>query len=66
MAEAAFQLSLPREDIVTLIRTGDLTAVKVHDQVLVVYDSLTAFTRRAKRSRVFEVPESAPQSGGMS
>lgn len=56
LAEAGFQLSLPEKDIFALIRDGDLVAVKVRGQVLVVYDSLTAFTRRAKRnSGVLEV-----------
>jgi excisionase family DNA binding protein len=56
IAEASFQLSLPNEEIVALIRDGELLAVKVRDQVLVVYDSLTAFTRRARRnSAVVEV-----------
>jgi excisionase family DNA binding protein len=50
--EAAFQLSLPKEEITALIREGDLTAVKVRDQVLVIYDSLVALTRRAKRNSV--------------
>jgi excisionase family DNA binding protein len=48
--EASFQLSLPNEEIAALIREGDLVAVKVRGQVLVVYDSLIAFTRRAKRN----------------
>lgn len=50
VAEASFQLSLPKEEIAVLIRDGELVAVKVRDQVLVLYDSLTAFTRRAKRN----------------
>ena len=48
--EASFQLSLPKEEIAVLIRDGELVAVKVRDQVLVLYDSLAAFTRRAKRN----------------
>jgi hypothetical protein len=52
IAEAEFQLSLPEKDIIALIRNGDLIAVKVRGQVLVVYESLTAFTRRAKRNIV--------------
>jgi hypothetical protein len=56
LAEAGFQLSLPEKDIIALARNGDLVAVKVREQVLVVYESLTAFTRRAKRnSTVVEV-----------
>lgn len=56
LAEAGFQLSLPEEDIIALIRKGDLIAVKVRGQILIIYDSLTAFTRRAKRnSAVVEV-----------
>ncbi len=48
--EASFQLSLPKEEIAALIHDGELAAVNVRDQVLVVYDSLTAFTRRARRN----------------
>jgi len=56
LVEAGFQLSLPEEDIIALVRDGDLIAVKVRDQVLVAYDSLVAFTRRAKRQNtVFDV-----------
>lgn len=54
IAEASFQLSLPKEEIALLIREGELIAVKVRDQVLVIYDSLTAFTRRAKRNSAVE------------
>ena len=50
VADASFQLSLPKEEIAVLIRDGELVAVMVRDQVLVVYDSLTAFTRRARRN----------------
>jgi excisionase family DNA binding protein len=50
IAEASFQLSLSKEEIRVLIRDGELVAVKVRDQVLVVYDSLKAFTRRARLS----------------
>jgi hypothetical protein len=49
IAEAGFQLSLPEQEIADLIREGELVVVKVKDQVLVVFDSLTAFTRRARR-----------------
>ena len=56
IAEASFQLSLPKEEITALMRDGELVAVKVREQVLVVYDSLTAFTRRVQRnSTVVEV-----------
>jgi hypothetical protein len=59
LAEAGFQLSLPEKDIVALVRDGDLIAVKVRGQILIVYESLTAFARRAKRnSTVLEVAES--------
>jgi len=50
IAEAGFQLSLPNNEIAALIRDGELVAVKVRGQVLVVYDSLAAFTRRARRN----------------
>jgi excisionase family DNA binding protein len=50
IAEASFQLSLSNEEIAALIRDGELVAVKVRGQVLVVYDSLTAFMRRARRN----------------
>lgn len=60
VAEASFQLSLPKEQIVVLIRDGELVAVKVRDEVLVVYDSLRAFTRRARRnSTLLEVAQEA-------
>jgi excisionase family DNA binding protein len=49
LAEAAYQLSLPAEDVAALVRDGELVAVKVRGQVLVLYDSLTAFTRRVRR-----------------
>jgi hypothetical protein len=52
IAEAGFQLSLPQEEIIALIRDDELVAVKVRGQVLVAYDSLVAFTRRAKRNGV--------------
>jgi hypothetical protein len=52
VAEASFQLSLAKEEIAALIRDGELVAVKVKGQVLVLYDSLTAFTRRARRNSV--------------
>jgi hypothetical protein len=55
IAEASFQLSLPNEDIAALIQGGELVAVKVRAQVLVSYDSLTAFTRRAKRNSAVAV-----------
>jgi hypothetical protein len=56
IAEAEFQLSLPEKDIIALIRDGDLIAVKVRGQVLIVYESLTAFTRRAGRNSAGDVP----------
>jgi hypothetical protein len=52
LAEVQYQLSLPPEDVAGLIREGELVAVKVRGQVLVVYDSLTAFTRRIRRQGV--------------
>jgi hypothetical protein len=57
IAETSFQLSLPNEDVAALIRDGDLVAVNVRGQVLVVYDSLIAFTRRAKRNSAVEAPQ---------
>lgn len=48
--ESSFQLSLPEEEIAALIRDGELVAVKVKGQVLIVYDSIVAFTRRARRN----------------
>jgi excisionase family DNA binding protein len=50
IAEASFQLSLSKEDVGALIHEGELTAVSVRGQVLVVYDSLIAFARRVKRN----------------
>jgi len=49
IAEAGFQLSLPKEEIGALIHDGELVAVRVKGQVFVIYESLTAFTRRARR-----------------
>jgi hypothetical protein len=58
IAEASFQLSLPNNEIAALILERELVAVKVRDQVLVVYDSLAAFTRRAQRNNtVVEVAQ---------
>jgi hypothetical protein len=50
LTEAGFQLSLPENDIIALVRDGDLVAVKVRGQILIPYESLTVFTRRAKRN----------------
>lgn len=50
ISETSFQLSLPADEIAALIRDRELVAVKIKGQVLVVYDSLTAFTRRAKKN----------------
>jgi excisionase family DNA binding protein len=50
--EAAFQLSISREEVGALIRERELTAVMVCDKVLVAYDSLLAFTRRVKRNNM--------------
>jgi len=52
VAEASFQLSLSEQEITGLVNDGELVAVRVRGQVLVVYDSLTAFTRRARRNSV--------------
>lgn len=57
VAEASFQLSLPNEEIAALIRDDELVAVRVRDKVLVVYDSLTAFARRAQRNNVAELEQ---------
>jgi hypothetical protein len=61
--EASFQLSLPTEEIVALIRDGELVAVNVRGQVLVVYDSLTSFTRRARRNSAVDLVRVAPKAG---
>lgn len=56
--EAGFQLSLSEKDIIELVRDGELVAVKVRGQILIPYESLTAFTRRATRkSTVLSVGE---------
>jgi hypothetical protein len=52
LPETTYQLGLPKEDIAALIRDGELVAVRVRGQVLVVYESLISFTRRVKRSGV--------------
>jgi hypothetical protein len=51
VGEAGFQLSLPENDVLALIRDGDLVAVNVRGQILIVYNSLVTFTRRAKRQK---------------
>ena len=51
LEEAAFQLSMSKEEVVELIRERDLTAIRVRDKVLVAYDSILSFTRRAKRAK---------------
>jgi hypothetical protein len=62
LAEAGFQLSLPQEEIIALIREDELVAVKVRGQILVAYNSLVAFTRRAKRNGVvLEKREATPE-----
>lgn len=62
IAETSFQLSLPQEDVEALIRDGELVAVKIKGQVLVVYDSLNAFTRRAKKTSTgADVPRPEPR-----
>jgi excisionase family DNA binding protein len=55
--ETSFQLSIPKEEVAALIRDGEIVAVKVREQVLVVYDSLVAFTRRATRRSAGEMRE---------
>ena len=53
LAETGFQLgSLPEEDVIALIADGEITAMKVRGQVLVAYDSVVAFTRRAKKQKL--------------
>ncbi len=47
--EAAFQLSLPEEEILPLVRAGEITAVRVRGRFLLIYDSLVAFARREGR-----------------
>ena len=61
LTEAGFQLSLPVADISALIHEGDLVAVKVRGQVLIAYDSLVAFTRRAKRNSVVTEAHALPE-----
>lgn len=60
IAEASFQLSLSADEIDALIRDGELAALNVRGQILVEYQTLVSFTRRARRSRVrARVQESA-------
>ena len=47
IAEAGFQLDLPSEDVNALIQNGNLTAVRIRGHLLVRYDSLVKFVRRA-------------------
>jgi hypothetical protein len=46
---AAFEMSLPEAEIEELIRSGDLTAIFVRGQHLVVYESLLTLIRRKRR-----------------
>lgn len=48
-AEAEFQLTLPEPDIRKLIRDGEILAVDIYGETRIVYESLAAFARRAKR-----------------
>jgi hypothetical protein len=61
--EASFQLGdRSLSDIAALIRSGDLVAVKVRGETLVIYESLVAFIRRVKRQhRVRDVELHAPE-----
>ena len=52
LGEARFQLTVTEEDVLALIRDGDLTGVRVRGHLLVTYDSLRAFVRRAKRQKL--------------
>ena len=61
LAEAGYQLSLPQSDIVSLIRDGELVALSVRGQILVEYQSLISFTRRAKRNRDRTVAQLEPR-----
>jgi hypothetical protein len=52
LEEAAFQLSVPMEEIPPLIEAGEIAAIRIRGQLLVLYDSLVAFARReARRGR---------------
>jgi hypothetical protein len=52
LEEAAFQLSVPMEEIPTMIQAGEIAAIRVRGRLLVLYDSLVAFARReARRGR---------------
>jgi excisionase family DNA binding protein len=66
LEEAAFQLSISRDEVGALIRDRELTAVKVCDKVLVAYDSLLAFTRRVKRNNaISEVSQHLGRAAAM-
>jgi hypothetical protein len=52
ISEAGFQLSLPPDEIDALVRDGELVAVPVRGRVLIVYESLRAFTRRTLQDTV--------------
>ena len=47
LAEAAFQLSLPEEEIAAMVADGTLAAVEARGQTRVIYESLIAYARRA-------------------
>jgi hypothetical protein len=52
LVEAGFQLSLTQEDVVSLIREGELVALNIRGQILLEYRSLLTFTGRAKQNRI--------------
>jgi len=47
--EAAFQLSLSKEDVLSLIADGEITSVAVRGQVLIPYESLKLIARQTTR-----------------
>ena len=49
ISEVEFQLTLGESDVLALIRAGELTAVKVRGEVRVIFESVEAFARRAKK-----------------
>jgi hypothetical protein len=63
LRETSFQLSdRPLSDIAALIRSGELVAVRVRGEMLVIYESMVAFIRRAKRqNRVRDVDLRVPE-----
>jgi len=50
ISETSFQLSLPREAILQLVRDGELLAIEILDRKLIVAESIEAFIKRQRKA----------------